>query len=193
MKTLILIAGKARAGKDTASDYLMSRFGGDLSNNLHLDVTGHLKECYGRVVGRSVKWLDENKDTEMHDGFTYRSGLQVFGNSVMPTVLFKDVWLAERHQRILERNADITILSGIRLLREVEYFQKTFISPQTRVIVLKVCRVQKNGNAFSGVSEADSQHITETDVDRIKADYNVTAKDVEELQDGLKCFMQKYF
>jgi hypothetical protein len=183
MKKLILISGKARSGKDSAANYLMEHF----NNVSQMDITGQLKAELAFLLGKDITWIDQNKDTTFFDGASVRSMLQRFGNDIIKKILFKDYWLQERLSRINELEG-VILLSGVRMAREVEYFQKNFQGADKRVITLKIIRLDKDGNEFCGLNEIDRFHITETDVDRIEADYTIKSSNLEELYSKLSVF-----
>lgn len=185
MKKLILISGKARCGKDSASEYIIKNTEGVC----HMDITGQLKSELAHLIGKDVEWIDENKDVALFEGSTVRSMLQRFGNDIIKKILFKDYWLQERLARVNECKADTIIISGIRMVREVEYFQKNFCGDDKKVISLKLSRLNDDGTVFEGLSGEDRFHITETDVDRIDPDFYIEAKNLEELYVGLDKFM----
>jgi len=161
-----------------------------LDDAIHLDMTGHLKEQLSHLIGQSVSWIEDNKDKEVFNGSTVRSMLQRFGNDIIKDLLFKDYWMQERLSVINQRSAKFTVLSGIRMVREMEYFSKNFLGPDKRVIVLKVNRLNEDGTQFEGLTGSDRYHITETDVERIIPDTLIEASGMRELKEETLAFYQ---
>lgn len=196
MKKLILISGKARSGKDSFTKVLMD----NLDDAQWLDMTEDLKIKVAEMLGISMTQLERFKDEPVNEtifiddggvfsGFkTIRHFLQFLGNEIAPTLLGKYHWCLLRQEKMFSVDHKVNILSGIRQLKEVEYFTK--MNPDKEVIVIKLERT-KDGKPYSPINDSDKSHSTETEVDLIEADYTFSCENLEELTKCAKDFLTK--
>lgn len=198
MKKLILVSGKARSGKDSFCKYLTQ----DLDNFQWLDMTGGLKEVVAKMFGISLGQLEVVKDVAGFceasprgksgnietKRYTARHFLQFIGNDIAPPLLGKYHWAMERQHKMFSVDREINILSGVRQLKEIEYFKK--MNPDKEVIVVKLVRLA-NGVEYSPINKADKSHSTETEVDLIEADYTYRCENLEEVEKASIDFLSK--
>lgn len=187
MKKLILVCGKARSGKDSFVNFLME----DLSDAQQLDMTGGLKEVVADMFCVSAPQLEKDKDNCLveYGGsvFTIRHFLQFIGNEIAPPLLGKYHWAMERQHKMFSADREVNILSGVRQLKEIEYFTK--MNPDKEVIVVKLERT-KDGKPYSPINDSDKSHSTETEVDLIEADYTFSCENLGEVKESAKLLLK---
>lgn len=185
-KTIVLICGNMRSGKDSVADMLME----ELDNIKRTDITSYLKRGVAKMLGISVKELEYIKDngfilTENQAGdnlsvVTPRRILQHQADMCRPYLTCEKAM-----EELLSEDRDYYLLTGVRLPNEVDLIKR--VHADKRVIVLKVERTD-----FEFKSD-DKQHKTETLVDLIEHDYLIQAKDLDELKEKVGEFKNYLF
>ena len=176
MRTVILIKGLKRSGKDTVANNIIEQMKGkkDVSKlsfaepmkeiladtfDIHKDEVELLKNNLTRIWYRSYEdSISHNSNTNM------RTILQRFGTEAMKKQFGNDVWSELAYKKI---NSDITVISDWRFKSELEYLKK---QGDLKVITIQVIR--------QGQENTDT-HISERDLDDVKCDFvleNITGE-----------------
>lgn len=146
---LYVIAGKAKSGKDTLAN-IISEYYKD-KKILKYSATKYLKD-YTKLL---TLW-DCSEEKKPRD-FMQMFGLKI--KEKYPDFFIKRI---EEDINFLSDFYDIIIVTGVRLVKELEFFQNNFNS-----VLIKIERKYENG-----LTEKQKNDITEVDVDNyFKYDY----------------------
>jgi len=182
MKTLILVCGTMRSGKDTVGSMIMDEF----SSSRIVDITSYLKRGVGKMLNLTSKQVDLLKDDavveitvdEENDGVTEAvlySEVTIRRILQYQADICRDYITCEKAlEELMQEDRDCYILTGVRIPREVEFIKK--VHADKRVIALKVVRADYENRS------PDQSHMTETLVGDIKADYTIEARNLPELR-----------
>lgn len=195
MKTVIMVSGLARSGKDTVSDYMLQKMIERGINVSKLSFAQPMKEILADTFELDlgeVDLLKNNSSTNkvmlyntIHQGMAelsdFRKILQRFGTEAMKKQFGDDVWVELAHKKL---HTDFTIISDWRFKSEWEYFM---IQPDVNVISVKVYSNMTEDTNDSHISEIglvnfDCRH-------NIRNDYNnleITKRKVDTLVDSLR-------
>lgn len=195
MKTVILVSGLARSGKDTVSDYMLQKMLERGINVSKLSFAQPMKEILADTFDIGLNTLDtlKNNNTirkvrvvdtvrkQVLLSTDFRNILQRFGTEAMKKQFGDDVWVELAHKKL---HTDFTIISDLRFKSEWEYFMR---QPDVNVISVKV---------YSNMTEdTNDSHISERDLinfdfrHTIRNDYNnleITKRKVDALVDLLR-------
>lgn len=168
MKTVILIKGLKRSGKDTTADIMVRMLQGKHSVS-KLSFAEPMKEIIADTFEISLSELDalKNQQELMEYGFkidrsirehtsNFRILLQRFGTEAMKKQFGDNVWVELAYNKI---HSDITIISDWRFKNELEYLKS---KGDVKVITVQVIR--------AGQENTDT-HISERDLDDVKCDF----------------------
>ena len=169
MKTVILIKGAKRSGKDTTADIMLRLM--QCYSATRLSFAEPMKEIMADTFDISLSELDalKNQQEPMNYGFeidrgvrehtsNFRQILQRFGTEAMKKQFGDDVWAELLYNKI---HSDITIVSDWRFKSELEYLKS---KDDVKVITVEVVRV--------GQINKDT-HISERDLDDVKCDFKL--------------------
>ena len=167
MEKLFVIAGKARSGKDTIAKIIKE------NTNIRVLIyscTTYLKKYIKDIYG---VYDESNKPREL---------LQSFGRKIKKE--YPNFFLDRINEdiRFLSLYYDIIIITGVRLVRELEFLKNTFNG-----ILIKVESDNENN-----LTEKEKQDITETDVDNYNDyDYILKNKTYEKIEEQIKKIMEE--
>lgn len=144
---IVVIAGKARSGKDTISQ-IIKKYYQDKKVIIY-PITYYLKDYTKKITDWDGN--DEDKPREL---------LQTLGKNVKEK--YPDIFIRRMEEdiKLLQKYCDILIITGVRLVKELEFFKNL------DSIIIKVESDRENNLTLK-----EKQDITETDVDRFK-DYD---------------------
>ncbi len=167
MKPIILLfSGKARHGKDTSVDYLLSKINKDKERGIRISYGDYLKY----VATNIFKWNGEKDDAG-------RSLLQKIG------VDFREknpnFWVnnAINLVEVLDDSYEYVLISDCRFENDI----KRWIECGYKVITIKVCR----DNFDNGLTEEQKAHPSETGLDNFDFHIEIHANSIEELKNEL--------
>ncbi len=171
---IYLLAGKARHGKDTLSNYLKDEY---IKNGKTAIVT-HL--------GKYIKYYAyEMTDWDLSDEGKPRELLQQLGTEIIRQKLGKEKLFIDRMIDDIEIFScfyDAIIISDVRLKLEIEELRKKFPD----LIFIHVNRI----NFDNGLTEEQKKHKTEVDLDDYK---NYDVEVVNTTLDELKKSAEKIY
>ena len=179
MKTVILINGKARSGKDTVARmmkrYLESdRPAGRLVTRIH-SFAQPLKEVVAKTFNISLENLEDYKNRSSrfsvsindNDNPIYETNMRVilqrFGTEAMKPIFGDNVWAKLLADKVLEQNAEVFIIPDFRFTIEYDEFVKLVKADKIHLYVFKVQSDMQN--------ISDSSHSSETELDSFGFDY----------------------
>jgi len=122
MKTIILINGLPRAGKDTVADFLVNNF-----NFTKMSFAETMKVILAKTFGISVEYLEVLKNDTVNNTLflnekpfiNFRQILQNFGNEGIKPVFGESVWADLLYKKVKEHPNDFIVVPDFRFL--VEY------------------------------------------------------------------------
>lgn len=167
MKTVILIKGLKRSGKDTTADIMVNMLQ-DKHSVSKLSFAEPMKEiladtfCISREFLERAKNIPDEYQVELSDTIglyletNFREILQRFGTEAMKKQFGDNVWVELAYNKI---HSDITIISDWRFKNELEYLKS---KGDVKVVTVQVIR--------AGQENTDT-HISERDLDDVKCDF----------------------
>lgn len=172
MKTVILIKGLKRSGKDTTADIMVRMLQGKHSVS-KLSFAEPMKEILADTFSVSIGTIETVKNEDRNHpilcearptvGNPYvrfrtdmRQILQRFGTEAMKKQFGDNVWVELAYNKI---HSDITIISDWRFKNELEYLKS---KGDVKVITVQVIK--------TGQINTDT-HISERDLDDVKCDF----------------------
>jgi len=188
MKTLILINGAKRSGKDHSARILKEI----LSKNNTVSTMSFadpIKQIVADTFELTLKELDEyknsatpiyikahKKDKQISD---FRTIIQRFGNEAMKKMFRKTVWSDLLLEKALECESDYVIVPDFRFLIEEEVVRKSDFN----VITLYI----KNDSVIN-----EDKHASERELDDFKFDYTIDNSEYsKQLNEYLKSFIKE--
>lgn len=173
---IYVIGGKAKSGKNTFGTYLREE-----SKNY-----GY-KPCVMRITEPLYSYAKNYFDWDENSSEKPREFLQKMGIEVIKNKLHKDHFLINRiceDIEILSNFFDTFIITDARLIMEFEELKKRFSNVVTIVL--------RRENYDSGLSDEESKHITETEIDSYNNfDYDITSHSIDELAKNAKMIIRK--
>ena len=178
MKTVILINGKARSGKDTVASMFAKAFS---SKGIYAKVFSFakpMKEIISETFCITETALEEYKNKP--EKFTvqiladdelilcetnFRKILQYFGTEAMKEVFGNNVWAKLAADNVFESDANVFICSDFRFNIEAEEFLKLASKYKIHVYFIKVESDMQTIN--------QNAHISERDLDDFCFDYTL--------------------
>jgi hypothetical protein len=175
MNGVILLAGKARAGKDSTANFLKDKLGGKVAILHFAD--------YLKYILRERYYWDGKKDD------AGRSLLQTVGTDKIRIGMKKPLFWAERvcdEIEIMADDFDYFIVADCRCQNESYFTSSRFPKNATTV------RVNRIG-FDNGLTEEQKNHISETDMDTFKYDYVINSESgLDKLEVEVENFMYWY-
>ncbi len=166
---IIVIAGKARSGKNTIADIISKLYKKENKKVIISPYTKYLKLYIKDITG---KYDDLNKPRTM---------LQQLGIEIIKEKLKKDTLLISRQLDDIDIYSyyfDIIIIPDVRFPSEIEVLKKKY----KNVTTIKVITSRENF-----LNSEEKQHITETSLDSYNNfDYIINNDDINELEIELK-------
>lgn len=184
MKTIVLINGKMRSGKDFVGQLLKQELEANGKTVETMSFAGPLKQIMAATFGISLGELDEYKNAkytityndgeESHYLTDFRTLLQRFGTEGAKPVFGDKIWAELGSERAHYSEADFVIFTDFRFDVEYEeFYDYCNLSRNSRLVTIKVLG-----------GEDGSTHSSETGP-AIKFDYCIdnTTKDHTALQE----------
>lgn len=122
---LIGLAGRARSGKSSIADYLVSRYGW-----AHLAFANPLREFFEYVLDTPAHYMDIEKETPIPPhGKSYREMMQTLGTGWGRDTMRKDFWVIELQRRfdLLTQSAGddcCIVVSDVRYKEEADWVRQ---------------------------------------------------------------------
>lgn len=193
-KTIVLISGKMRSGKDTVANILLERLKSEKCKPRILHFSDGMKEILSKTLDISIDVLNDlknNKNDLVLDAYTgashtrvcqtnMRTILQRFGTDAMQSVFGKDIWTSLMHTKInTDTEHNVFIIPDFRFKHEYfkEPYKKWYTTDYTNFVTIRVENpetvmfddFQAEINT-ENTSNHISEHISERDLDEFKFD-----------------------
>lgn len=164
MKTIILLSGYARCGKDTVADYLCKHH-----SFINMKFARKLKLILKILFG----FTDEQLENEKHVvdkkwGVSPRQAMEFVGTEMFQYYIQKllpnesrNFWANSLLNDIEDGNAQNIVVSDLRFVHEYECFKRRF--KHDNIIVVRIVKQDAVNN--------DSKHISNTEHLQIKPDH----------------------
>lgn len=182
--TIIGLTGHARHGKDTIAAHLVQKYGYH-----HLSIAHPLKQVAKILYGLTDHQLfgDEKDTVDPMLKVTPRHILQMLGTNVLrehnylvaPTIgqdLFVHCIYREIQHKLKENKDAKFVISDVRLLNELKFFQSTFPKFQiwrvVRPSLISSIKTMEKKDA-NDANDAKDAHITETALNHVKVDHEI--------------------
>ena len=165
---IILLAGKARSGKNTIGDMLKELYESDDKKVIVSPYTKYLKKYIKEITGKDID--DDNKPREL---------LQQLGIEVIKEKLGKvDMFISRQIDDIdiYSYFFDVIIIPDVRFPREIDIIKEKY----NNYTCIKVISDRDNN-----MSDNEKNHITETSLDSYddsNFDYIINNNDYDELK-----------
>ena len=173
---IYVIGGKAKSGKNTFGKCLREV----LKSYGYKPCVMHLTEPLYSYAKNYFEWNENDAEKP-------REFLQKMGIEVIKEKLHKDHFLLDRLNEdieILSNFFDTFVITDARLVMEFEEFKKKYDD----VVIIKVSRE----NYENGLTQEESTHITETDLDNYNDfDYDIINHNVEEIENNARMIVKK--
>lgn len=164
MKKLYVLAGKARTGKDSAANIIEAYYTKKNYKVIRYSCTVYLKEYIKKLY--SWDGMEQTKPRDI---------LQRMGNEIRDKYPNYFINRMEEDIRFLQNHADIIIVTGVRLTKELEILNKI----DNNILI----KMEKENN---DLTEKQKQDITEIDVDNYKNfDYIIYNDDYNNLENKI--------
>ena len=174
MQKIILLSGKAEHGKTTMANFLKEKLEDKGCTVVITRYAYYLKD----LAKRYCQW---NGTKDEHGRFL----LQNLGTDIIRKKLNKPNFHVGRiceDIEICQEYVDYVIIDDTRFENEI-YYPKAMFGDKVKSIRIK--RQYESGNTYvSSLTEEQKQHISETALDNFNFDFYITAKNLEELEDG---------
>ncbi len=162
-----LVLGKAKSGKTTFGNFLREEL-----------KTYNLKPCVMQITKPIYHYAEDYFDWDSRRDEKPREFLQQFGIELLRYKLNKKTFLLDRCYEdieILQEFFDTFIITDVRFLEEIKFFQRKFDD----VVVIKIDRF----NYKNDLTRQQREHITEREVDYIEEyDYLVDNEVLSDLK-----------
>ena len=166
---IILIAGKARSGKNTVSKILESEFIKEKKEVIISPYTKYLKEYIHNITDWNIE--DENNKP--------RDLLQKLSSELIKGKLgLENIFINRQIEdiNIYSYFKDVIIINDVRFPKEIDTIKNVF----TNVVSIQV----KRSNYISGLTKEQLQDVTETSLDNYNNfDYIIENDDIELLKE----------
>ena len=188
MKTLILVTGYKRSGKDTFASMLKE----ELKDVGVYQVANKIKENSANALGLTYKEFNDNKDAwSFHvvdelgntvGRHPLRRIAEHVGNDMMLSFGFSKHAIALAAMgEVFKDDEEYKVITDIRLISEIETFKK--VKHGYRVVVVRI-----NRDGFN--DPVPSHHRTNVECDLIEEDHTIWAYDLPELREHTLNFIQ---
>lgn len=174
---IIMLSGEKRSGKDTTANFLAAHLTKCGYEVYSIALADAMKEVLVTTFGIDLATLEDMKNTgggmsfydsecDEHVGFiSMRKILQNFGQGLKASTHNDFIWCELADDKLEYDNPKVVyILTDIRLPLEQEYFSQTYDYSTDKVTTIKLFRPE---------NESTDQHISETSVKDVKADYEI--------------------
>lgn len=166
---IILIAGKARSGKNTVSKILESEFIKEKKEVIISPYTKYLKEYIHNITD----WNIEDENNKPRDLLQKLSSELIRGKLGLENIFInrqiEDI-------KIYSYFKDVIIINDVRFPKEIDTIKNVF----TNVVSIQV----KRSNYISGLTKEQLQDVTETSLDNYNNfDYIIENDDIESLKE----------
>lgn len=165
---IMILSGKARAGKDTTALYMKDYYDSKGLKSIILQYSTSIKEYAKKITGWDGS--DETKPREF---------LQMLGTEIIRERIDEEFFIKRMIQdiKVYSYFYDVIIISDTRVIKEIEMIRDNF----SKVISINIVRP----NYESELSVKQMKHITEVGLDGYeKFDYVINNdKGLEELKD----------
>lgn len=166
---IILIAGKARSGKNTVSKILESEFIKEKKEVIISPYTKYLKEYIHNITDWNIE--DENNKP--------RDLLQKLSSELIKGKLgLENIFINRQIEdiKIYSYFKDVIVINDVRFPKEIDTIKNVF----TNVVSIQV----KRSNYISGLTKEQLQDVTETSLDNYNNfDYIIENDDIELLKE----------
>lgn len=166
---IILIAGKARSGKNTVSKILESEFIKEKKEVIISPYTKYLKEYIHNITDWNIE--DENNKP--------RDLLQKLSSELIKEKLgLENIFINRQIEdiKIYSYFKDVIIINDVRFPKEIDTIKNIF----TNVVSIQV----KRSNYISGLTKEQLQDVTETSLDNYNNfDYIIENDNIESLKE----------
>lgn len=161
MKTIILISGKMRSGKNTFSSFLKDLFNKEFKTT-EMAFADDLKLfCYEKFDGlnKAMNYTYKNWDTFKDD--VTRAILQSVGTNIMQEYVDKDFWIKKLIAKLDDLEKDIFLITDLRYEHELERVAEWAEKNQHKIYTIRInsARLQKEH------SKKLEEHTSETALD----------------------------
>ena len=168
---IYIICGKARTGKDTVANIIKN----STKNSVILSITKPLKE-YAKLI-LNEDFNDSNKPRDLLQELGYDIIKKQIDSTLLIRRIIEDI-------NVLSYYKNNIIISGIRLEDEIECIKNTF----NNVKVIKVLSDRDNN-----LTSKQKKHITETELDNYKADYEIINDKYNLLENKVKDILEENY
>jgi len=155
IKRIIIISGKARAGKDTTASFLKEIY---KEKMIKLQYGSYIKE-----YAKNISDWDGSEETKP------RELLQYLGTEIIKNKIDKKFFLNRIIQdiKVYSYFFETIVISDARFIEEIEDIKKIF----DNIITIRIIRP----NFDNGLTEKEKNHPTEVGLDNYNSyDYNIT-------------------
>lgn len=169
MRTIVVLVGTRRVGKDTVANHLCERFG-----FVNMKFAGPVKEAVAALFDLTMDEVEGDAKDEPHPrwGVRPRELLQWFGTDVMREGLARLLpavgqrfWIEKLRHRVLTSDAQRIVISDARFADEIEC---TRTLPGFQTVVIRLT----DGPALAGGAPTDA-HVSEAGVASLHTDFVV--------------------
>lgn len=168
MPHIIGFTGYKQSGKDTAVSFFHEYFPHSRYNITTFSFAFNLKKEVAEILGQSLDWLEKNKHNPV-----IRHMLQWYGTEYAKGQRGDDVWIKEIEVEIANiKEPAIILIPDVRFLREASW-----IRSRGGLVI----RVEKAGQ------ENTDSHVSETELNKIKADFRLYNNGVNKRSFALEC------
>ena len=184
--TIILITGKAEAGKSTMTDYITRTWFNDF---VDFALADDLKDLTFEIL--KVFNVKINSVDDLYDPITkvkYRKYLQQIGTECCRKVFGDDFWcqmLVKRIEKAIE-NGKVVIISDLRFKSEQEFFLDRFGGYDVKTVMVKNL-VNENK-----LSSDEKKHQSESEFDKLEIDYVINNEMNEKFFYDIDEYVTKY-
>ena len=151
---IILITGKAGAGKDTIGDYLRNKYGFK-SDSLAAPIKRLVQDIF--VLPKEVVYDRELRELPLKDpwgGKTVRYFLQKIGTEMFRNQIDPDIWVLSLWLRMKSEPETNWVITDLRFPNEKDVLVKKW---DGEVITIKVLRPGWNGKTKGGIENHESE------------------------------------
>lgn len=177
MKTIIILSGAKRSGKDTAAGFIKSYLKNDTMRSVEtLAFADKLKSTsaalLNEIYGTNIFTTDMFSNEELRQGpfpgpefkwggeqVCLRTVLQKFGTEICRNCIDTDIWVKALINTLEKLNADYSIITDARFPNEITLLKKHFVKTHNIITIL----ITRPGTA-------NTTHVSETQFDNMLAD-----------------------
>lgn len=155
MKTVILISGKKRVGKDTLTNYLISKFKDKGKDVTFFSFASPIRESIGNLMNEYGMSINNDEDKEK-----FRPMMQLLGR----IMITKDklYWVKRAFEKYSSKDTGIYICNDLRFKHELMYFKELAKEKKINLITIRV-NYPKNYKGLE-LTDVDASEIDLDDV-----------------------------